>query len=118
VINPLNCEQQVEGAIVTGVGLALLEEMILENGKPVNCNFRDYRIPTSMDSPAVTSMFVEATHKDGPYGAKGVGEPALAPTAPAIGNAVYDAIGVRIKDLPITPEKILKALKEKGGKGK
>ncbi len=118
VINPLNCEQQVEGAIVTGVGLALLEEMIIENGKPVNCNFRDYRIPTSMDAPAVTSMFVEAAHKDGPYGAKGVGEPALAPTAPAIGNAVYDAIGVRIKDLPITPEKILKALKEKGGKNK
>ncbi len=117
VINPLNCEQQVEGAIVTGVGLALLEEMVVEKGKPVNRNFRDYRIPTSMDSPPVTtSIFVEATHKDGPYGAKGVGEPALAPTAPAIGNAIYNAIGVRIKDLPITPEKILKALKEKGEK--
>jgi CO/xanthine dehydrogenase Mo-binding subunit len=116
VINPLTCEQQVEGAIVTGVGLALLEEMVVEKGKPVNRNFLDYRIPTSMDAPEVKSIFVEATHKDGPYGAKGVGEPALAPTAPAVGNAVYDAIGVRIKELPITPEKILKALKEKGEK--
>jgi 4-hydroxybenzoyl-CoA reductase alpha subunit len=116
VINPLNCEQQVEGAVVTGVGIALLEEMVVQNGTPVNRNFRDYRIPTAMDSPPVTSIFVEATHQDGPFGAKGVGEPALAPTAPAIGNAVYDAIGVRIKDLPITPEKILKALKEKGEK--
>ena len=113
VINPLNCEQQIEGALVTGVGITLLEELIVREGKPVNTNFRDYRIPTSLDAPEVTSIFVEAAHKDGPYGAKGVGEPALAPTAPAIGNAVYNAIGVRIKDLPITPEKILNALKEK-----
>jgi carbon-monoxide dehydrogenase large subunit len=116
VINPLNCEQQVEGAVVTGVGIALLEEMVVQDGTPVNRNFRDYRIPTAMDSPEVATLFVEAAHKDGPFGAKGVGEPALAPTAPAIGNAVYNAIGVRIKDLPITPEKILKALKEKGEK--
>ncbi|HSR13793.1 MAG TPA: molybdopterin cofactor-binding domain-containing protein, partial [Thermodesulfobacteriota bacterium] len=115
-INPVNCEQQIEGAVITGVGLALLEEMVVENGKPVNRNFRDYRIPTAMEVPEVHSLFVEAPHKDGPFGAKGVGEPALAPTAPAIGNAVYDAIGIRIKDLPITPEKIRKALQEKGGK--
>jgi len=113
VLNPLNCEQQIEGALVTGVGIALLEELIVREGKPVNTNFLDYRIPTSLEAPEVTAIFVEAVHKDGPYGAKGVGEPALAPTAPAIGNAVYDAIGVRIKDLPITPEKILNALKEK-----
>lgn len=118
VINPLNCEQQIEGAAVTGVGIALLEELIMQEGKPVNTNFRDYRIPTAMDAPEVASIFVEAAHKDGPFGAKGVGEPALAPTAPAIGNAIYRAIGVRIKDLPITPEKILKALKEKGEKKK
>ncbi len=116
VINPLTCEQQVEGAAVTGVGIALLEELVLQNGKPVNRNFRDYRIPTSMDSPEVTPIFVEASHKDGPFGAKGVGEPALAPTAPAIGNAIYNAIRVRITDLPITPEKVLAALKEKRGR--
>jgi CO/xanthine dehydrogenase Mo-binding subunit len=118
VLNPLNCEQQVEGAVVTGIGITLLEELVLQNGTPVNRNFRDYRIPTALDAPEVEAFFVEATHKDGPFGAKGVGEPALAPTAPAIGNAVYRAIGVRIKDLPITPEKILKALKEKAGKEK
>jgi carbon-monoxide dehydrogenase large subunit len=118
VINPINCEQQIEGAVITGAGIALLEELVLQDGKPVNRNFRDYRIPTAMDAPAVTSFFVEAAHKDGPFGAKGVGEPALAPTAPSVGNAVYDAIGVRIKDLPITPEKILRALREKRGKGK
>ncbi|MBI5967648.1 MAG: molybdopterin-dependent oxidoreductase [Deltaproteobacteria bacterium] len=113
VINPLNCEQQIEGAVVTGIGTALMEELVIREGKPANTNFRDYRVPTSLDAPEVTSIFVEAAHKEGPYGAKGVGEPALAPTAPAIGNAVYDAIGVRIKDLPITPEKVLKALREK-----
>ncbi len=118
VINRLNCEQQVEGAVITGAGTALLEELVLRKGTPVNRNFRDYRIPTAMDAPEVTSIFVEAAHKDGPFGAKGVGEPALAPTAPAIGNAIYNAIGVRIKDLPITPEKILKALKEKSEQNK
>ncbi len=116
VINRANCEQQVGGAVVTGVGLALMEEMVVENGKPVNCSFRDYQIPTAMDFPDVTPLFVEAAHEKGPFGAKGIGEPALAPTAPAIGNAVFDAIGVRIRDLPITPEKILKALKEGGEK--
>ena len=114
VLNLLNCEQQIQGAVVMGTGITLMEELLIQEGKPANTNFRDYRLPTSMDIPEVNSMFVEATHEEGPYGAKGVGEPALAPTAPAIGNAVYDAIGVRIRDLPITPEKVLKALREKG----
>ena len=63
--------------------------------------------------PPVETVIVETDEKDGPFGAKGIGEPGLVPTAPAIANAIYDAVGVRIKDLPITPEKILKALKEK-----
>lgn len=118
VINPLNVEQQIEGGILTGIGFALTEELVLRAGKPINANFIDYRVPTSMDFPEMKSIFVEAPHRDGPYGAKGVGEPAIAPTAPAIGNAVFDAIGIRIRDLPITPEKILRALKEKGQEGK
>ena len=113
VINPLNCRQQVEGAAVMGLGYALMEELVLEDGKPVNMNFTDYRIPTALDIPETIPIFVESRHEHGPYGAKGVGEPALAPTAPAIGNAIYRAIGVRITDLPITPEKVLRALKEK-----
>jgi CO/xanthine dehydrogenase Mo-binding subunit len=113
-INPLNCEQQIEGALVQGLGLTLMEELIVRDGKVMNPNFRDYRVPTALDDiPQVTSIFVEAPHDLGPYGAKGVGEPALAPTAPAIGNAVCNAIGVRIRDLPISPEKVLKALRGK-----
>ena len=77
-------------------------------------NFTDYRIPTALDIPETVPIFIEARHEHGPYGAKGVGEPALGPTAPAIGNAIYHAIGVRITDLPITPEKVLAALKARG----
>ena len=114
-INPLNCIQQIEGAMNMGIGLTLMEELILQEGKVMNPNFRDYLVPTILDDDfAVISIFVEAHHERGPFGAKGVGEPALVPTAAAIGNAIYDAIGVRIRDLPITPEKVLKALKEKG----
>ena len=80
----------------------------------MNPDFRDYKIPTAceMDFP-IQMAFIETDAENGPFGAKGVGEPGLVPTAPAIGNAVYDAVGVRIRDLPITPEKVLAALKAK-----
>lgn len=109
-INPLLCEQQIEGSLVMGIGGALYEEQIIQDGKTLNPNFVDYKLPTSLDVPAMVPCLVEAPHELGPYGAKGLGEPGLAPTAAAISNAIYDAIGIRIKDLPITPEKILKAL--------
>ncbi|HPP05765.1 MAG TPA: hypothetical protein PLW88_00225, partial [Syntrophorhabdaceae bacterium] len=73
----------------------------------------DYKIPTVKDVPPIQPVIVETEEKEGPFGAKGIGEPGLVPTAPAIANAIYDAIGVRIKDLPITPEKVLAAIKEK-----
>ena len=113
-INPSACEQQIEGALATGVGTTLMEEIKIELGKTLNPNFVDYKVPTSLDMPEMIPILVEATHERGPYGAKGLGEPALAPTAPAIANAIYDAVGVRIKELPITPDKVLKALKDKG----
>jgi CO/xanthine dehydrogenase Mo-binding subunit len=109
-INPLLCEQQIEGALAMGIGGTLYEEQIVQDGKTLNPNFVDYKLPTSLDIPAIVPCLVEAPHELGPYGAKGLGEPGLAPTAAAISNAIYDAIGVRIKDLPITPERILKAL--------
>jgi carbon-monoxide dehydrogenase large subunit len=109
-INPLLCEQQIEGSLVMGIGMTLYEDQMLDKGKTLNPNFSDYKLPRSLDVPSLVPCVVEAAHGSGPYGAKGVGEPALAPTAAAISNAIYDAIGVRIKDLPITPEKILKAL--------
>jgi carbon-monoxide dehydrogenase large subunit len=113
-INTSACEQQIEGAIATGVGTTLMEEIRIEGGKTLNPNFVDYKMPTSLDMPEMVPILVETIHESGPYGAKGLGEPALAPTAPAIANAIYDAVGVRIKELPITPDKVLKALKEKG----
>jgi len=112
-INPLLLEGQIYGGGLQGIGYALGEKMIYEKGYLKNGNFLDYKVPTVKDVPPVQAVIVESDEQDGPFGAKGIGEPGLVPTAPAIANAIYDAVGVRIKDLPITPEKVLKALKEK-----
>ncbi len=116
-INPLLLEGQIEGGALMGIGFALSERLIYQNGYLKNGNFLDYKILTVRDAVPVETVIIETDEKEGPYGAKGIGEPGLVPSAPAIANAIYDAIGVRIKDLPITPEKILKALKEKAGTG-
>jgi len=114
VINPVTCEGQIEGGIVQGMGPTLFEEMVVgERGDVLNPSFADYKMPTALDIPEVTSLIVEATHREGPWGAKGIGEMTTVPIAPAIANGIYDAVGVRIKDLPITPDKILSALKKK-----
>lgn len=114
VVNPPNAENQVFGGVHQGLGFALSEEIKTEAGRVVNPNFRDYGILRAPDMPEVECNFIESGNGPGPYGAKGLGEQPNVPTAAAIANAVYDAIGVRIKSLPITPEKILSALKEKG----
>ena len=98
-----------------GVGYALKEQVILEKGKNMNPNFRDYKVLTAKDAINIQPVIVETVDPFGPFGAKGVGEPGCVPTAPAIANAIYDAIGVRIKNLPITPERVLAALKAKKG---
>ena len=112
-INPMMLEGQIYGGGCMGLGYALGEKMIYEKGELKNGNFLDYKMFTAKDVPHVEAVIVETDEKDGPFGAKGIGEPGAVPTAPAIANAIYDAVGVRIKDLPITPEKVLKALKEK-----
>jgi CO/xanthine dehydrogenase Mo-binding subunit len=112
-INPKLVEAQIEGGSVMGVGYALLEEVNVSHGKIGNPNFDAYLLPTALDTPEIYSFIVEDIEPSGPFGAKGVGEPALIPTAAAIANAVYDAIGVRIYSLPITPERVLQALAEK-----
>ena len=112
-INPQNVEGQIEGGTVQGIGMALMEEQVIKEGITLNPDLTGYLIPTSMDTPRFTTRLVENEDSEGPFGAKGIGEPATIATAPAIANAIYDAIGVRIYHLPITPEKILKALKEK-----
>lgn len=109
-INPLGARGQTFGGVAQGIGYALTEEVVFKNGKVANSQFLDYKILTALDMPPVQTIDIETVDPEGPYGAKGVGEPGLVPTAAAIANAVYDAIGVRITDLPITPEKILKAL--------
>ena len=115
-INPVACEQQIEGAVVMGVSNTLFEEFKMEKGRILNNSLADYKLATMLDAPRIVPILVEAPHQEGPFGAKGVGEPAAGATAPAIANAIFDAIGIRINDLPITPEKVLAALKEKEGK--
>ncbi len=112
-INPLLLEGQVYGGVVMGIGYALTEEVVCKNGENMNANFRDYKLFTAKDAIKIKAPVVETYDEHGPFGAKGIGEPGCVPTAPAIANAIYDAVGVRIYDLPITPEKVLAALKEK-----
>ncbi|HEY3305139.1 MAG TPA: xanthine dehydrogenase family protein molybdopterin-binding subunit [Candidatus Binatia bacterium] len=113
-INPLGCRQQLAGAAITGIGQALFEEIAYDNGQLINPNLVDYVLPSLGDMPPVIDpISVETPDPNGPFGAKGIGESALIPVAPAIANAVFDAVGVRIKDLPIKAEKIFLALEEK-----
>ncbi|MDP2936199.1 MAG: xanthine dehydrogenase family protein molybdopterin-binding subunit [Dehalococcoidia bacterium] len=112
-INPKNVEGQVEGGIVFGIGYALTEEIRQDGGKGLNSTLVDYRLPTATDLPDINVTLVEQPSTFGPYGAKGVGESGTTPVAAALANAIEDAIGVRITDLPITPQKVLRALKEK-----
>lgn len=114
-INPALAAGQVEGGIAFGLGWALTEEVRHDaRGSLRNGNFVDYKLPTAEDMPEIQVSLVESNEKTGPYGAKSVGELTLIPTAPAIANAIYRATGVRIKELPITPEKILAGLKARG----
>ena len=101
------------------IGEALYEELIREKGKTLNNTFLDYKLPTFMEVPGeMESVFIEVPHKESPYGNIGMGEAVALGASAAIGNAIYNAIGVRIKELPITGEKILKALAEKKACGK
>jgi CO/xanthine dehydrogenase Mo-binding subunit len=110
-LNPLACQQQLAGAAITGIGQAIFEEIAYDNGQLINPNLVDYVLPSLGDMPAVIdSITVETPDRNGPFGAKGIGESALIPVAPAIANAIHDAVGVRIKDLPIKAEKIYLAL--------
>ncbi len=112
-VNPQNVEGQIEGGYVQGLGYALTEETVFDGGKVINPSFADYKILPAVDVPPLEPIIVEAYDETGPFGAKGVGEPGLVGVAPAVANAIFDAIGVRITDLPITPEKILKKMKSK-----
>ncbi len=116
-INQATAEGQIEGSVAQGIGYCLTERSYRVDGVPVVRGYVDYKVPGAMDMPPVKAVMVE-TYDDpfGPFGAKGIGEPGLAPTAPAIKNALYDATGIWFDSLPILPEQVLRALREKNGK--
>jgi CO/xanthine dehydrogenase Mo-binding subunit/aerobic-type carbon monoxide dehydrogenase small subunit (CoxS/CutS family) len=108
-INPLDARGQVEGAILMGLGTALMEEYI----PGASTGLRDYYLPTASSAPEIEVLLVEIPSFEGPFGAKGLGEPALLPTAPAIINAVSRAVGARIREVPATPERVLRAIRQR-----
>jgi CO/xanthine dehydrogenase Mo-binding subunit len=113
VLNPLMHQGQIEGGAVMGVGYALMENLVVDGGKVVTTNFGDYKIPTIQDIPVLKTVIKEVSKGPGPYHSMAIGEPAVIPAAPAVANAVEDAVGIRIKSLPITAEDVFNALQRK-----
>ncbi|MCQ1529612.1 xanthine dehydrogenase family protein molybdopterin-binding subunit [Lutispora saccharofermentans] len=113
IINKNGVLGQINGGVAQGIGWTLYENMVFQDGKPLSNGLKNYILMTIKDMPEIASVVVETNDPIGPFGAKGIGEPTLIPTAPAIANAIEDAIGIRIKDLPITSEKVFWAIKEK-----
>jgi CO/xanthine dehydrogenase Mo-binding subunit len=111
-INPSSVEGQIEGGVVMGVGYALTEEIKQEKGTVKTENLGEYMVPTSLDIPDIETHIVEVPISSGPYGAKGVGEPALIPTTPAILNAIANALDVRVTDLPANLENLHRLIRE------
>jgi CO/xanthine dehydrogenase Mo-binding subunit len=113
-LNPMAVEGQIEGGAQMGLGYALSEELLVRDGRVLNPHFQDYRLFTAADMPQIDTIIVETEDPDGPFGAKGVGEMGGTPTAAAVANAIYDAVGVRLTELPMTPERVLAALDRLG----
>ncbi len=110
-INPLSVAGQMQGGASQGLGIALSEEMVYdEKGRLLNPNLLDYRLPTTRDLPPIEAIIVEVPSEDGPYGARIVGEPSIVPGAAALANAIADAVGARLYEVPATPERLLRAL--------
>jgi len=105
-IHPTMVEGQMQGGAVQGMGLAVMEELVTDDGRILNPNFTDYLIPTSMDAPEIVPVIVETDDPEGPFGAKGIGEPSLIPTPAAVANAISHALGKQVRELPATPERV------------
>ena len=111
-INPDGVIGQIHGGVVQGMGYAVMENLVVEKGRIISNNFNNYLIPTVRDVPEIVVDVVEEEYSKGPFGAKGIGEPSLMSSPPSVANAISDALKIRMKELPITPEKILLSLKE------
>ena len=109
-VNPMLARGQIHGGVVQGIGMALMEEIVYEGGQVVNNNWTDYKLPTIADVPEVEAILVEHPVEGGPFGAKGLGEPPVIPPPAALANAIHNAVGVRLRKLPMTPEKLLLAI--------
>lgn len=116
-INPLLAEGQIEGSVVMALGEALMEEHTFKDGMHKSPSMLGYKTPTSLETPEIHPIIVESIDPEGPFGAKEVGQGPLLPVVPAIANAIHDALGIRIDQVPITPNKILTALKDKQKRG-
>jgi len=114
-INPSLIEGQIQGAVAQGIGRALMEEYVFQNGVMQNPNLLDYRIPTAADLPFIDTMLIEVDSGIEPFGARAVGEPPMIPTLAAVANAIHSATGVRTKELPMTPEAVLKTINRNNG---
>ncbi len=110
ILNPSGAEGQVQGGIVMSLSYTLYEQLILDEGMVMNPSFADYKLPTSLEIPEIEVYFVGEPDPSGPFGAKGVGEHGCIPTVAAIANAIYDAVGVRLYELPLSPDKVLSAI--------
>jgi CO/xanthine dehydrogenase Mo-binding subunit len=112
-INPEIVKRQLNGAGTMQLGFTLFEQMLLDNGQVTNASLADCKVPGFLDMPdEMTAEYVEVPHERGPFGAKGMGETGTFAVSPAIANALYDAVGVRVLEMPLTPEKVLRAIRE------
>jgi CO/xanthine dehydrogenase Mo-binding subunit len=115
IVNPIGHQGQINGGLVQGIGYGLMEELQIEDGRITTLSFGDYKIPTVADIPPLTTAVLPPGEGVGPYNIKGIGETPNTPTAAAIANAVADAIGARVRDLPVTSEKVYRALRNGAG---
>jgi 4-hydroxybenzoyl-CoA reductase subunit alpha len=118
VINPVGIEGQLEGAIMMAGGFGYCEDQPMDDGKILNPSIADYKLIRSNDMPETQILEIDTYEPEGPFGAKEAGEGLTNPTAGALGNAIYNAVGIRIHDLPVTPERVFRALREKEAKSK
>ena len=112
-MNPVGHQGQIDGGVVQGVGYGMIEYLPVHDGKVEVANFGEYKLPNICDIPPLKTVIVESDSGVGPYKVKGIGENPISPVAPASANAIEDAVGVRIRDLPLTAEKVYQALREK-----